>query len=135
MTDQRISYKGKVYALTTLDELSLDDLIAFEEETAAAGSPMTIMDAEKINTRSALAMAIGMWAAIRAAGEKITFAEARQIRMKDIVNIPTPADHKGKSGPKAKQAAKPKSSHSTGTGQDARNEEPETPPTIRSVAS
>lgn len=133
---ERFSYQGKAYRIVAVEDMSLDDVIALEDELAdgdvrnrKTGSVMQFGDIAELNPSSGLAILVGMWATLRAGGTPLPLAEVRKIPMTEFKELPATEDHR-KASPKA-----PKSKRSAQTGSDPADETPPPPPSIVSVAS
>lgn len=117
--------KGKtIYSLTSVDDLSLLDLIALRSELAQIGikeswqdittavQEMAAIDDQDGNPDdhplSLLVFAVTLWAARRKAGDQLGFAEAVNVPMTSIIWLPKPADRASKSSGKSQGAKKPR---------------------------
>lgn len=113
----RISIAGKVYDAADITNLSMKDILVFERETAEMfGAPLSWGEVEawaseiealpddkqQLHQRFMLVNAVSLWATRRAAGDILTFSEALDTPMTQIVPVPETADHK----PKVAQAGK-----------------------------
>lgn len=105
MTD-RIKIGTKIYEAKAITDLSILQLLELETELERFGRPMTVPEIRKIGNEIAalsedewadhpqalLMMGIGIWAARRAAGETVTFAEAINFPMSDFSALPATTD-------------------------------------------
>jgi hypothetical protein len=98
-----------VYDLGSLDRLSLIDILMLEKETRELGNPLRwsqVMqmsaDLEALKTKEEKEAypdilwmsAITIWSSRRIAGDKVSFVEAIDFPMGDMIWLPDPEDHK-----------------------------------------
>lgn len=103
-----------VYALADLDRVSLRDILVLERETVEFGHPLRWTDVqamsealdaletekERAEHPDALWItAVTIWASRRIAGENVTFDQAVDFPMRDLVFLPEPGDHKEAANP------------------------------------
>ncbi len=115
----KLSIAGVVYDAADLDLVTVKDMLMLEVETTAMGRPFNWNEVEQISARiEALPKgqqdsdpgliwltAVTIWASRRAKGEDVTFSQAVDFPMRDLVIIPDPEDRKAPVNP-TKAAAK-----------------------------
>ncbi len=112
----RFKINDKIYATSSLDELSLRDVTMFNSQAEDMGLRRKWSDVERVAQELAalpedeaeqhpdkyLVLAVTVWATRRTAGEKVSFEEAIDVPMLNITLLPDPEDKKpGK--PKARK--------------------------------
>lgn len=111
----RIVINGKTYPTSTLDRLTLRQLLVLESQTAELGSPMTwgqlqamaqrISESgeEKAQDDPQFPWFLGMliWASRNEAGENLTFGEAVDFPISDLQVLPDPEDRKASKDPQS----------------------------------
>lgn len=116
MSGKRFKIEGRVYDVAHLDDISLKDMLQFEQQATDAGVPMSWADVEElaVSAKAATEMealkvtAALVWLSRRVAGETdLTFGEALNIKVKDIDFLPETGDRKpgptgARKGPKKK---------------------------------
>lgn len=118
MAGERFKYGGKVYETDVLDNISLRDLMVFNRQVADMGLPLTWADVERISAEMAeldeaeaarhpdamVMTGVVIWASRRAAGDEVTFEEAVDIPLSEIVWLEAPKDHRPKAAKKQKRS-------------------------------
>jgi hypothetical protein len=109
MAGERFKIGTKVYETDVLDTISLRDLMVFNRQVADMGLSITWADVERISAEMAeigeadgasrhpeamLMTGVVIWASRRAAGDDVTFEQAVDIPMSEIVWIEAPKDHR-----------------------------------------
>jgi hypothetical protein len=104
----KFSIAGRIYDAVDTQNLSMLDMLLFEQQTAEFGRPLTWAEvttwhrelaelptdaAREQHPAVLLVTAVSIWAARRAAGEKVTFSEAVDFPLSDMRIIPDPTDH------------------------------------------
>lgn len=125
MPADRFKIGSKVYRLDVLDDISLRDLMVFNRQVADMGLSITWADIERISSEMAglsdkkasqhpeamIMTGVSIWASRRAAGDDVTFEEAVDIPVSEIVWLEGPKDHKpsakARRSPSARPAKKP----------------------------
>lgn len=111
----RIKIKDKIYDAASLNQVSLKDVLKFEQETEEFGHRLTWSEVQDMTSRveamspeergqstEALWLtAVAVWATRRIAGEPVTFDQAIDFPAHELQLLPDPQDHKA---PKAKGA-------------------------------
>lgn len=126
----RFSIAGKVYSAADLDQIRLADILLFEEQTRDFGRALSWgqvnawaaeidaleTDEQKHAHPGGLwLMAVTIWASRRLAGEPVTFEQAVNFPMAQLVPLPDPADHPAPANPtRARTAARKASAPASG---------------------
>jgi hypothetical protein len=140
MAGERFKIGTKVYETDVLDDISLRDLMVFNRQVADMGLSITWADIERISVEMSeldekdaarhpeamLMTGVVIWASRRSAGDDVTFEQAVDIPMSQIVWLETPKDHK----PKKKGASGSRSVRPVPNSDDEPS--PMTPPTSES---
>lgn len=118
----RFKLGSTVYALADLDRVSLRDILVLERETVEFGHPLRWTDVqamsealdaletekERAEHPDALWItAVTIWASRRIAGEDVTFDQAVDFPMRDLVFLPDPGDHKEAANPSKPERKSP----------------------------
>lgn len=104
----RFKIGDKTYTTSAIDEISLRDLLLFESQAADIGLTVKWADVERkamemgeLDPKAAeqhpdalLVTAVTIWASRRIAGDQVTFGEAIDIKIKDLVFLPPTEDHR-----------------------------------------
>lgn len=107
------------YTAASLDELTLKMVLELEQESAELGRVLHLADIQAMANRidsmktdqqrgehpdAPWVIAVTVWASRRLAGEKLTFSEAVDVPMKDLVFLKEPQDHKRPANPTKRPA-------------------------------
>lgn len=109
----RFTISGKVYEASSVDRISLANILKLEREAAELGRPLKWSQFKNmVNEASALSaeelddydetpwiIALTIWASRLNAGENVTFAQAVDFPLADLQWIPDPQDHKEPANP------------------------------------
>ena len=102
------------YDMSSLDLLSLKDILLLEKETAELGNPLRWSDIQRMaqdaadmktdaerqaNPDGMWVLAFTIWASRRVAGETLAFGDAIDFPMRDLTWIEEPQDRKKPAGP------------------------------------
>lgn len=104
----RFKIGAKVYTMTSLDDVSLRDIVMFNTEAAALGLGKTWADVEQLAAEiqaadddaaenhpdKMLMIGVTVWASRRVAGDDVTFGEAIDVPLSAIEFLPEPGDRK-----------------------------------------
>jgi hypothetical protein len=127
MSETRFTIDGELYTTTSLDSISLKDLMVFNTQMADLGLPYTWGDIESasqemvglsdseasLHPMAPLLTGLTIWASRRAKGEQLTIAEAVDVRLSSLVFLPPAEDRatanptKGRTAAKASKASAP----------------------------
>jgi len=117
----KFAIAGKVYDVVDVKQLSMKDMLLFEQQTEAMGRRLTWADVTRWRNElealpddkargehpdSLWLTAVSVWAARRASGEDVTFEQAVDFPAADIKFIATPADRKPKKAAAGKAPAR-----------------------------
>lgn len=134
MTD-RIKIGDKIYEAKTISDLSILHLLELEAQLEQFGRPMRVAQLRALGREMAelpegeraehpealLMMGVGVWAARRAAGEKLTFAEAIDFPMSTFTTLPSPKDHAPPANPTKPRAGSARAKKTPGAPRKTRS--------------
>jgi hypothetical protein len=119
MSETRFTIDGELYTTTSLDSISLKDLMVFNTQMADLGLPYTWGDIESASEEmvglsdgeasrhpmAPLLTGLTIWASRRAKGEQLTIAEAVDVRLSSLVFLPATQDRATANPTKGRPAA------------------------------
>lgn len=143
MAGERFRIAGKTYRVDALDEISLKQMLLFDDQAEDMGLRLRWLDVElalqdlegatpkefAVHPRRNLVISACVWAARLLSGDEVTLDEAIGIPFTQIEWIEAPKDHKPpkKKGGKAAPAKRSRSVRSVPSSADDSPEQPTTP--------